>query len=119
MRNQSNALEIIEKINNLGARVRILEDRHRTLRKRGQTIEENLLDFERETRKELRLLGDELLEIKQTINDLKEKLSDVATIFQESAKSYEVVELLTYLKLLQPFKFATIKDLERVLKRKV
>ncbi|MCD6463957.1 hypothetical protein J7L02_00330 [Candidatus Woesearchaeota archaeon] len=114
MKEKPTGLEIIEKINNLGARVRILEDHHSTLRKRSQTIEENLLNVERDVNKQLKLLGDELLELKQEVEELKEQLEDIAINFREAAKSHEVIELLTYLKLLEPFKFATLKDLEKL-----
>ncbi len=96
---------IINKVTNLGAKAKLLEERYNILRKKVELIEENLVSLEREYQKSLRILEEDILEIKRAIEELKERLIAVAMDIEKSATLEEMQEVRAYVNLLDPSKW--------------
>lgn len=92
-------------LTNLGAKARILEDRYDLLRKKIEVIENNLIDLEKTYKEEIRAIDEDLLEIKRSIEELREKIIQIASELVNAATVRDYRELKAYLSIMNPYKW--------------
>ena len=92
-----------------------MENRYFGLRKRTETTEENMIELEKTMNKDVHAINDDLLEIKGTIQELREKIELFTAEFTTVANKYDLKELETYLHLWQPLDFVRKDELRAAL----
>jgi len=107
--------ELITAVSDVDNRLKVLETRYFGLRKKGQSTEQNMVDMEKTLDKEIAGLNTDILDIKTTVHDLKEKLELFTAEFAHVANKYELKTLATYLQLWQPMNFVTKQELKDVI----
>ena len=100
----------------LTRRSRVLEERYSNLERRSQVMEENMIEHHRKLSSEIRLLNDDLAEMKKTIADLNEKMQYLAAELQDFARKEDVQALKKYLDYWDPLKFVTQNQVEKIVK---
>ena len=108
-----------DQFSNLISRFRLIEDRQSNLQRKMHLMEENMLTSARDTRTELKLLHDELTELKRTIKGFEEFIEKVSSSLEDLATREEVKLIERYVNLLDPTNFISRKQLEREVERAV
>ncbi|MCD6590210.1 hypothetical protein J7K74_03435 [Candidatus Woesearchaeota archaeon] len=82
------------RITNLGAKARLLEDRYEILRKKIEVVEDNLISLEKEYREGLKLIEEDIIDIKKAIEEIKEKVMNIAQDINNAAtvKDYREIK---------------------------
>ena len=106
---------ISTKVNNVASTLRILEERYSNLRNKSQLSEQNLIDIEKDVTKDMKILSEEIMDLKHDIKDIHEKLTIITNEMQNLANKDEFKVLDKYLDMWQPLNFVTRKELERYL----
>jgi phage-related minor tail protein len=109
---QQPAEALIEKANEIERRLKILEDRYSTLRKKTQTTDENLLASERRFTRDFKAVSQDVLEIKRSVALLQENMAQMAEELSTTAKRPEFRTLEAYLSFIEPMQFVTRQDLK-------
>ena len=91
---------IVGKLRDIGSREKLLEERYNILGKKISLIEENMLHNEKEFNKELKLLSEEILEVKRIIAELKEKIMGIVMDLSKAATVEDYQEIKAYLSIL-------------------
>ncbi len=107
--------ELAMKVTSLGSRLRMLETQYVNLRSRAQVIDQNLLEFERNVRKELKALSEQLLELTRTLQGLKEKVNIVSSELSNTVKEHDFRVLEKYVDLWNPGLFVTKEKLREAI----
>jgi hypothetical protein len=97
-------------------RLRTLEERYSGLDRRMGVFEQNLLATDRRLSSELKTLGAELLEIKNSVEDVKDKIRMMVDELKQSAKIEDVEIIKKYTDFLDPLKFVTQEQLEKIVR---
>mgnify|MGYP000238763719 CR=1 FL=1 len=97
-------------------RTRTLEGRYSNLERRSQVIEENMLEHNRKLSSEIRLMNQDLSEIKKDMASLNEKMQVLAVELQDFAKKDDVMVLKKYIDYWQPLNFVTQNQVEKIIK---
>lgn len=97
-------------VNETGSRLAVLEERATNLRKKTQLTEQELLEYERGTRAELKAMTERLTELAHKVGEVKEKIDAMAGELGGVARRHEVQVLERYLDLWQPLTFVTREE---------
>jgi hypothetical protein len=108
---------VMKGINDLQRRLRVLEERYTTLRRKGQLIDENFLDTERDLHKKVKKLDEEHTEVRRMLIDLDDKLDRFLEQAKKAASREDVLVLKKYLQLWDPIKYLTRDEALRLLER--
>jgi hypothetical protein len=109
-------MQISALISDLDRRLRVLEERYSTLRKKMQLTDQNLIESEKAFHKDIRVFNDESLELKRSIADFEEKVAIFGNEMTNTAKKTELKVIEKYLALWNPTLFVTRKELREYLK---
>ena len=109
---------VATRINDVATRLKILEERYNTLRKKSQLTEQNIIESDKNNFNELRLMQENLLEVKKSVKNLTEKLSLLTDEIKTFASKNEFTILQRYVDFWQPMDFATRKDVNDFLIKK-
>ena len=105
-------------LNDVGTRLKILEERYTTLRKKSQLTEQNIIEIDKEHYENLRMISDSMLGVKRDVRDLTEKISMLADEVQNFADKTELQTLSRYISFWEPMDFVTRKEVNNFLRRK-
>ena len=97
------------------ARVRTLEGRYNLLRDRVLVINNNLIDQYKKTLTEVRVINDDIKEIKSDIFKIKEALKHLLKELELFARKEDVKYLEKYINLWDPMKLVTEEELNKAL----
>ncbi len=97
-------------------RSRMLEERYSTLERRAQLIEENLMESNKKFSAEIRLINDDIAEVKKSAADINEKIQLLAAELQNFARKEDVDVIRKYLQYWEPLNFVTQKQVENLIK---
>ena len=97
-------------------RSRMLEERYSNLERRSQIMEENMIEHNRKLSSEIRLINDDVAELKKVISDLNEKMHYLTTELQDFARKEDVLTIKKYLDYWDPLKFVTQNQVEKIVK---
>jgi len=107
------------KLNEIATRIKILEERYVTLRKKSQLTEQNIIESDKTNFDEIRLLEDNILEVKHSIKEMVEKLSLLNDEISSFASKTEFKILERYVGFWQPMDFVTRKEVNNFLRKKI
>ncbi|MBW2990813.1 hypothetical protein KY348_03845 [Candidatus Woesearchaeota archaeon] len=109
---------ISKNVNNVAANLKILEERYSTLRNKSQVSEQSLIELEKEVRTDIKLLSEDVVDLKRELSDLKDKLRLISDEISNLVNKNEFRVLERYLDMWQPMNFVTKAELNRVLEEK-
>ncbi len=101
------AMGMQERLNELGSRIAVLEERAANLRKNGRLTEQSLISYDQETRAGLKALNERLTELARKVEEVHEKIDAISAELSGVAKRHEITVLERYLDLWQPLSFVT------------
>lgn len=105
-------------ITGMGSRLRVLEERYSNIRKKTQMTDQNLLDFEKDIRTDIKSLNVDLLEIKRSVSEINENLIQISAELKKSVRQPEFRVVEKYVDMWQPMNFLTKDEFARFLKQK-
>ena len=108
---------VMKGISDLQRRLRILEERYTTLRRKGQLIDENFLDTERDLRAKVKKLDEEHNEVRRMLIDLDDKLDRFLEQAKKAAPREDVLVLKKYLEMWDPVQYLTREEANRLLEQ--
>lgn len=118
-KNETTGVEKLhEEIVSLSGRLKVLEERYTSLRKKTQTSDQNLIESERGINQEIRLLNDDLMALKRKLRELSEKTEVLSDEVDNFVKHEDFIVLDKYISMWQPMEFVTRKELNDILKKK-
>jgi len=99
----------------VAARLKVLEERYANLVRREQLSEQNLLQFEKDLRSELRALQKRLLETRKHLTTIQERLDTVQGQIGSSVQRHELRVLDAYIDMWQPASFLTREEARKMI----
>lgn len=91
----------------LDRKLKILEERYSNLNKKAEIIEKNMLNSSQDMKTEIKLIEEDISEIKHNMVKLTENINLAMKEFQLSAKKNDLQLIKSYLEYWQPLKLAT------------
>ena len=110
--------KISKNVNNVAASLRILEERYSNLRNRSQVSEQSTIELEKEVTKDIKMLTEELIDLKRDLNDIREKLGLISAEMTNLVNKNEFKVMERYLDMWQPMNFVTRNELNKLLEQK-
>ena len=110
--------KISKNVNNVAASLRILEERYSNLRNRSQVSEQSTIELEKEVTKDIKMLTEELIDLKRGLSDIKEKLGLISAEMTNLVNKNEFKVMERYLDMWQPMNFVTRNELNKLLEQK-
>lgn len=114
-----NVADISNQINNLSRRLKMIEERYTGMRNKAQLTDQNMLEFNKEVNRNLKVTSSEMLDLRKDFNDLKEKTKLIVKELKDTAKSEDVKLIEKYVNLWEPINFATKNDVKRIVEEKI
>lgn len=111
--------ELALQVSATSRRLRVLEERYTNLHKKNQLTDQGIINLAKELTKELKALGEEMLDVKREMEDMKDKMKLAIQELQDCAKLEDVQLIRKYFDLFDFVKFATQKDVERIVEMKL
>ncbi|MFW6024739.1 MAG: hypothetical protein ACOCRX_00195 [Candidatus Woesearchaeota archaeon] len=109
----------IKKIRDLTRRIRLIEERMESLRKKSQLIEDNMLRNNKNFKSEVSHIKEENVNLKLKIRDINDNINLIVKELKSAPKKEDVEELKKYVSIWEPINFITEKDVENILEWKV
>ena len=111
--------EVLEQINGVARRLRILESRHTDLNRKAQVTEKNMLNERKRFTRELRANDSDILESKKMLNELKSKVDTIIADLKNFAAKDDIEALRKYIDMWEPVNFITRDEVEKIVKEAV
>lgn len=110
--------KVSKKTTTIGSILRVLEERYTNLRRKMQMTDQNLLEFEKDMRSEIKALGNDLLELKRSVSEINENLIMMSSELKNSVKQYDFKVIEKYVDMWQPMNFVTREELKHYVEKK-
>ena len=107
-----------EQVTETASRLSVLEERAVNLQKKTQLTEQGLLEYERETRADLKAVTERLTELARKVEDVREKIDAMAGELGSVVKKHEFTVLERYMDMWEPLSFVTRTEAKMLLKDK-
>jgi len=104
---------------NIMSRIRMIEERHANIQRKLHLMEENMLSSNKEFKTEIKIMQQDLLDVKRTVKNFEETLNKISTGLEDLATRQEVKLIERYVNLLDPTNFISRKQLGFEVKRQV
>lgn len=104
--------------NELNTRIRILEGKYNLTRERMLVINQNMLDHYKKVSSDTKILREEITEIKDSINLLKDTMKSIVKELQLLARKEELKVLEKYINMWNPLNFVTKEEVEELIKKR-
>lgn len=111
--------DLSNQINNLSRRLKMLEERYTNMRNNMQLTDQNVLDFNKEVNRTMKVVHSDLLDFKREFEDLKEKVKLIVRELKDTAKSEDVELLEKYINIWEPMNFITRKEVDKIIDEKI
>ena len=105
--------KLLENVGDVGSRIKILENRYANLGRKVQLSDQNLLETEENAFKEIKLLGQDLMEVKKRIEEMREKLDVLEGEMSGAARNDDLKAIEKYIDMWEPLNFVTRAELQR------
>ncbi|MBR9702402.1 hypothetical protein GOV10_00050 [Candidatus Woesearchaeota archaeon] len=102
-------------VEDVAARLKVLEERYANLSRREQLAEQNMLHFERDLKADLRAIQKRLLESRRHTTEVRESLETIQGQVANTAPKHELRAIEAYLNLIQPLEFMTREEAKKLL----
>ncbi len=97
-------------------RIRTLEGQYNLLRDRVLIVNNNMIEGYKKTISEIKLLNDDVKEVKTDIFKIKESMKHLLKELELFARKEDVIVLEKYINLWNPMKFMTKEDVIKIIK---
>ncbi|MBR9693227.1 hypothetical protein GOV07_04860 [Candidatus Woesearchaeota archaeon] len=104
-----------EQVSETASRLSVLEERTVNLQKKTQLTEQGLLEYERDTRVDLKALTQRLTELARKVEDVREKIDAMAGELGTVVKKHEFTVLERYMDMWEPLQFVTRHEAKMLL----
>ncbi len=111
--------ELAMQISATSRRLRVLEERYTNLHKKNQLTDQSVLNLTKEFTREIKAQGQDMLDLKRELEDMKDKMKLAINELQDCAKIEDVQIIRKYVDLFDFVKFTTPKDVERIVEEKL
>ena len=111
--------DIVDGINELSSRFKVIEDRQANLRRKNQLTEQNMLNMSKKLIADIKALSSELSETKKQLDEISEKLLQFMNEIKKCAKKEDVRIIEKYLEFWSPINFVTREEAERMIKESI
>ena len=108
-------IELMRNIMSNAKKLKILEERYLTIRKKTQLTDQNMLETNKRVNTEIKAINEELNKLKLLIKDMNEKLDQLISETRGLAKRNELITLSKYLDYWKVFDFVTKEELQKTL----
>jgi hypothetical protein len=109
-------IELMDRINSLSRRLRMLEERYTTLLSKNQLTDQNMLTSNKKLNTELKTFNLELSELKSDFARLKDTNTLIIQDLRECARKEDIEVIEKYLKLWEPVRFVTQNQVENIVR---
>ncbi len=109
----------VKKMRDLMRRIRLVEERMESLRKKLQLIEDNMLKNNRNFKDDVKHVKDENVDLKLKIKNINDDINLIIKELKSAPKKEDVEELKKYVSLWEPINFLTENDVKNLLDWKV
>ena len=106
-------------LNELNTRVRILEGKYNLTRERMFVINQNMMDHYKKLNSGIRTIEEDMTEIKQTLEVLKDTIRDVVKELRLLARKDDLKVLEKYINLWSPLNIVTKEEVEEILEKRL
>jgi len=114
-----NISDVLEQINSLGRRLRLLESRHTDLNRKMQVTETNMLNERKRFITETKTLNSDIIEVKKDIEGVKNKMDLIVNDLKNFAAKDEIETLKKYIEFWEPVNFVTRNEVEKIIEEKL
>lgn len=111
----TNINELSTQISGISRRMRLIEERYITLRKKTQLSDQTMLGIQKEIHRNSSSLTEEMTELRKELNELRDTVRLIIKELKDCAKSDEVKILDNYINMWQPMDFVTKKEVARII----
>lgn len=108
-------LEISQNVNNVAARLRVLEDRYDNIRRKTQLTEQNLLEFERRIAAQAKQMQTVLEGLEKGFSEAMEKVEAMQHELANTVKASDFKVLEKYIDAWEPLQFVTRQEFNQFL----
>ena len=105
---------MVNDINSLGRRIRLVEESSANVRNMLQIIEENMISKNKTFNTEIKALTSDINETRKDVHELKDKILLIISELQTSARKEDVRVLEKYINMWNPVRFVTKGELDYV-----
>jgi len=105
-----------DELNSLSTRLRLSEERYIDLRRKLQLIEQNMLANHKRAMTEVKNAISDIMAMRKTIDEIENKVILAIKELQLTAKKEDVDVIRKYFELWSPVSFATINQVEKMIK---
>lgn len=102
----------------LTARLRMNEERESEMRKKMTMIEQNMLNNHKRAMSEIKLLQDEMLDLKRKIQAIEDRIITIVKELMLTPRKEDLDVLRKYVELWDPVKFVTRETVEKIVEEK-
>ncbi|MBI4738890.1 hypothetical protein HY772_04985 [Candidatus Woesearchaeota archaeon] len=106
-------------VNNIGRRLRVLEERYTNLRKKTQVTDQNMLAANKRMMTEIHATLASLDELKNNLTEMHEKFTIMIREIKECAKRQDVAVLQKYISFWEPMNFVTRESVSKMVQENV
>ncbi len=106
--------ELSLQMSSLSRRMRLLEERYTTLRKKTQLSDQNMLGVQKDLHRNTTTLGEEMTDLRKEFLELRDTVRLIIKELKDCAKTDDVKVLESYINLWDPIKFATKDEIVRI-----
>ena len=117
--NGTNLAEIAGELNNVSRRLRLLEERYSGMRHKSQVMEQNMLKNNKDIKKDVRVMSEQLDDFHREINSLKDNFKIMISEIKECAKRDDVKILQKYIDMWEPIQFVTRREMIKLIRDNV
>jgi len=108
---------ILNEVNSLSTRMRIIEEKHTNIDRKLQVVEQNMLSKDKHLTAEIKTINSEIIELRREISSLSNQIKLFVNEIQSFAKKEDVKVLEKYIHMWEPINHITEKDAERIVRR--
>ena len=114
---EDQSLNIINVINSMNRRLRVLEERHSNLHRKTEVVEDNMLNNSQKNALEMKRISGELKEIRKEIAEVRDSMRLLITDLKGRAKKEDIDVVQQYINLWNPTNFVTQREVEKIVRR--
>ncbi len=104
----------LNRVNDIGIRLKVIEDRHISLRRKTQITEQNLINTNKKISTEVKTISSDINEIRSALFDITTKINEIKDEISRCAKKDELDLLNKYISYWEPLNYVTADDVEKI-----
>ncbi len=112
---QNPAQTIINRINDINSRLRLVEQRINQNRERLSIYDDQLLNLKKEVGKELDSINDSIMELRKSIKNIEDTIQHIIRELESTAKKQDINVIEKYVDMMDPTRYVTKEELKELL----